>query len=206
MTTRRLLLASLGLGRLEQFVEGAFEEKVLAFVPTAGTPYEDQSFVDRDRQILAKMGFKIREVPLEGKTADDLRAELSDVDVVFVAGGNTFYLMQEMRKSGFDVVLPECIDRGTPYVGASAGAVVVGPDLRPVQTLDDPTAAPDLTSMEGLGLVEFVVLPHYGLEKYLPEYESIIERYKDELEIVPLRNDQAVEVIGTSRESVASAE
>jgi dipeptidase E len=48
--------------------------------------------------------------------------------------------------------------------------------------------------MEGLGLVDFVVLPHYGEEEDMVRYRSIFERYEDRYEILPLKDDQAVRV------------
>lgn len=206
MASRDLLLVSLGLGAVAEFVGGDPAGKRLAFVPDAGVPYEDRSFVDRDRSLLSRMGFDLREVTLEGRTAGELRTELADVDVVFVAGGNSFYLLEKALESGFGEVLGELLDHGVKYIGASAGAILVGPDLRPVSTLDDPAAAPGLESRRGLGLVDFVVLPHYGNEKYLPEYEAIMRRYEGELDLVPLRNDQAVWVRGDKYEITGSAE
>ncbi|MFI1416738.1 Type 1 glutamine amidotransferase-like domain-containing protein [Streptomyces sp. NPDC020731] len=206
MASRDLLLVSLGLGAVTEFVGGDPAGKRLAFVPDAGVPYEDRSFVDRDRSLLSGMGFDLLEVTLEGRTAEELRTELADVDVVFVAGGNSFYLLEKALASGFGEVLGELLDHGVKYIGASAGAIMVGPDLRPVSTLDDPAEAPGLESLRGLGLVDFVVLPHYGNEKYLPEYEAIMRRYEGELTLLPLRNDQAVWVRGDKYEVTGSAE
>ncbi|WP_039938509.1 Type 1 glutamine amidotransferase-like domain-containing protein [Streptomyces himastatinicus] len=206
MVSRDLLLVSLGLGAVAEFVGGELAGKRLAFVPDAGAPYEDRSFVERDRSLLSRMGFDLLEVTLDGKTAVELRSELADVDVVFVAGGNSFYLLEKAVASGFGEVLGELLDHGVKYIGASAGAILVGPDLRPVSTLDDPAEAPGLENQRGLGLVDFVVLPHYGNEKYLPEYEAIISQYEGELTLVPLRNDQAVWVRGDKYEVTSSAE
>ncbi|MEU6551576.1 Type 1 glutamine amidotransferase-like domain-containing protein [Streptomyces sp. NPDC046915] len=206
MASRDLLLVSLGLGAVTEFVGGDPRGKRLAFVPDAGDPYADRSFVERDRSLLGRLGFDLLEVTLGGKTAAELRAELVGVDVVFVAGGNSFYLLEKALASGFGEVLGELLDHGVKYIGASAGAILLGPDLRPVATLDDPQEAPGLEDHRGLGLVDFVVLPHYGNEKYLPEYEAIIRRYEDELTLVPLRNDQAVRVRGDKYEVIDSAE
>jgi dipeptidase E len=46
---------------------------------------------------------------------------------------------------------------GTPYIGSSAGAVVVGPTLK--TTKDMPVVQPP--SFESLGLVPFQISPHY---------------------------------------------
>jgi dipeptidase E len=205
MASRNLLLVSLGLGVLRDFVGGTPAGQTVAFIPTAADPCGDRSFVERDRTILREFGYTVRDVSLDGTTPDELRAALTACDFVFVAGGNSFYLLQKARESGLSHMLGELVAGGLKYVGASAGAILVGPDLRPVATLDDPADAPGLESFDGLGLVDFVVLPHYGIEKYLPEYEAILNHYQNELTLVPLRDDQAVLVTGTAHEVVDSA-
>jgi hypothetical protein len=70
------------------------------------------------------------------------------------------------------------IRAGKMYVGASAGAAVVGPSLDPIRTLDDASAARGLVSTNAMSLVDFVVLPHDGNEKFLPRYEAIQKEYE----------------------------
>lgn len=192
----RILLLSLGMGAMANFVGRAPETVRVAFVPTAGDPYDDSSFVDRDRQLLQEHGYDVVELDLKDQTASTLETALSDVDVLFVAGGNTFYLLRWARESGLDQVLPAALERGMLYVGASAGAIIAGPDVDPVVELDDPQAAPELSSHRGLGIVNVVVLPHFGNEKYLATYEGIIERFKDTYTVIPLKDDQAVVIEG----------
>lgn len=197
----RILLLSLGLGAIADFVGRPPDTVRVAFVPTAGDPFEDSSFVDRDRTLLQGLGYDVTDLDLKGQTQSTLKTALLDVDVLFIAGGNTFYLLRWARESGLDRVLPEALERGLLYVGASAGAIIAGPDAEPVVELDDPQAAPELSSYKGLGIVDIVVLPHFGDEKYLATYEAIIQRYKDTYTVIPLRNDQAivVEADGTHR-------
>jgi peptidase E len=78
------------------------------------------------------------------------------------------------------------------YVGASAGAAIVGPSIDPIRTLDDAGAAPGLASTNGMSLVNFVVLPHYGKEKYLPRYEAIQKEYGQRYDLIPLTDQQAI--------------
>jgi dipeptidase E len=78
-------------------------------------------------------------------------------------------------------------------VGASAGALIVGPSTEPVTQLDDPAEAPALKSLAGLGFVDFVVLPHYG-DETLSAYQAVIDEYGNRFELIPLRDDQAIVV------------
>jgi dipeptidase E len=65
--------------------------------------------------------------------------------------------------------------------------------------LDDPKKAPNLESYEGLGLVDFVVLPHYGDKKYEKKYQRIMGKFgKKRLKLIPLTNEQAIIMKGRS--------
>lgn len=74
------------------------EKLKLAFVPTAANPYTSKIWMYKDRDALVEMGFEMMDIDVEGKTKDTLREVLSDIDVLFVAGGNTFYLLKMLEK------------------------------------------------------------------------------------------------------------
>lgn len=89
------------------------------------------------------------------------------------------------------------VNSGVIYVGVSAGAVLAGPTIEPVGFLDDPTKAPHLKSYEGLGLVDFVILPHYGNKKYEKKYQKIMNKFGNKgLKLITLTDKQAIIVEG----------
>src|SRR6478609_1233861 len=55
--------------------------------------------------------------------------ELQAADVILVGGGNTGYLSYWFRESGLADVLPGLLHH-TVYVGASAGSVIMTPELQ----------------------------------------------------------------------------
>jgi dipeptidase E len=128
----------------------------IAFIPTAADPYgnEDLPWMTADHDKLISMGFKVTDYDLKGKNIHDLRMDLSAYQAIFVAGGNTFYLLNEMRKSGFDIVIKELLDKGVIYVGASAESMILGPDLNHLTTVDHPEKVPELTNFTCLGLIK----------------------------------------------------
>lgn len=184
-----LLLLSLGLGALGRFSPPPLK---LGFVPTAGEPYDDPSFVTSDRRRLIHLGYEVIDLDISRLEGSALRKALDGVEALFIAGGNTFYLMQQIRSRDLVEPFRAFVASGRPYIGASAGAVICGPSLVPIQTLDDPKAAPDLLDFSGLSIVDFVVLPHYGKAKYLPRYEHIEARYGSEFRLVKLKDDEAL--------------
>jgi dipeptidase E len=104
-----------------------------------------------------------------------LEAALADVQLVWAVGGNSFLLRRAMRQSGFDQVLRRRLaEDSLVYGGWSAGAVVAGSSLRGIELMDEPDLVmpgydPDPV-WEGLGLVDYVIVPHFGSDH--PEAEA----------------------------------
>ncbi len=175
----KLLLTSIYVNvadELLKLIKDKPENITVAFIPTASDPYEDKWFVEVDKNKLKEQGFRIREIDLKSKNYDELKEDIKDCGVIFVGGGNVFYLLQEARKSGFDKVMESLINTETVYVGSSAGSVLLAPNIEVVDVFDDPKEAPELSDYTGLGLVDFLVLPHYGKEKYEEKFKGVIEK------------------------------
>lgn len=177
----------------------------LAFIPTARDPYNIIAKTDPEKDKLVSMGFLIKEVDLKNKSKEQLSKELSDIDVVFVAGGNTFYLLEKVIESGFDILIKELVAKGVIYIGVSAGAVLVGPDIKIVEDLDDPKIAPNLKTTSGIGLVDFIVLPHFGEGPLKGKTDEIYRKWKQlPNKIIPLTNEQAIIVSDNAYKIVSS--
>ena len=71
---------------------------------------------------------KTGKVP-ESPAGDDAINEIfEEADILFFEGGNTFHLMEWVSKSGLANLLPEFL-KTKVYVGASAGSMILSPDL-----------------------------------------------------------------------------
>lgn len=141
-------------------------EKIL-FVTTASETYEGSTpWVDADRAKLIAAGHKMTDFTFTGASTKEVQRAFDTADCVFVEGGNTYFLLQEVRRSGAADVIGRFIERGGIYIGCSAGSIIACPTIGWTGWLDDPSEAPDLKDMEGLGLVPFLILPHWGGERY----------------------------------------
>lgn len=198
-----MLLLSLGLGALASHIRAGAR---IGFVPTAGETYADPTFVNDDRVRLKLLGYEVEDVDISRGQRRSLIAQIAKCDAIFVAGGNTFYLLQQIRASGIEDDLKAEIRAGKMYIGASAGAAIVGPTIDPIRTLDDAAAAPNLASTNAMSLVNFVVLPHYGKEKYLPRYEAIQKEYGQQYKLIPLTDQQAIRVSADGTHAVIESE
>lgn len=57
---------------------------------------------------------------------------LKSFDAIYIGGGNTYKLIQKIKKAGFDVILREFIKNYGPIYGGSAGAIIFGETIATV--------------------------------------------------------------------------
>lgn len=185
--------ASVSLDLITKLLPKPATELKAAFIPTAGDPYSDKGFVYVDREKLVEMGFDVTDIDLKETDEATLETKLADVDLVLVAGGNTFYLLDKVRKSGFDKILPKMLERGLIYVGSSAGSILCCPTIEGAKRFDNPADASDLTDYRGLNLFNKVIIPHAHKEKYAERIkQTTTEMNEQGLEVITLTDDQAV--------------
>ena len=120
---------------------------------------------EEERADLAAIGFDPVDLDLRAYRGapERLAARLADLDVLWVAGGNTFDLMRAMDACGLRGVLAPLVQAGTlVYAGYSAGACVAGPDLRGVELMDPPgdQGMADVVD-KTLRLVDIRIVPHW---------------------------------------------
>lgn len=149
----------------------------IVFIPTASNVYDDPWWMRADRDALNAHGFHVVDCDIAEKTSQDVHAILAVSDGVCVAGGNTFYLLEQVRKSGFDSAVQELLSRGGFYMGSSAGTVIVAPDIAPCKFFDEREKS-HLENTTGLGYITYMPLPHHGgmntalNEKVMDEYRE----------------------------------
>ncbi len=92
----------------------------------------------------------------------DLRKALQS-DVIYLAGGNTYYFLKHLQKNGLIPLLRKYAKEGGVLAGLSAGALILTPNIRlasiPKQNADRNEVA--IKNLSGLGLVKFEFSPHY---------------------------------------------
>ena len=93
---KKLYLTSLNLDGLIDFA-GGLKDKRVAFISTAAEMYEDKGFVERDHVWIKDQGAELVEFTLTGMSRGKLEKKLEDIDVVYVSGGNTFYLLEKNK-------------------------------------------------------------------------------------------------------------
>jgi len=168
------------------------QEYKIAFINTASEMEDgDHWWVRAEKDKLAEVGFTdIDEFSITGMTKDDIQNRLSDKGIIYFCGGNTFYLLDQVYKTGCDEIIKNKLENGTIYIGSSAGSMITGIKIDLVCTIDDKLKAPHLKS-DGLNIVDLAILPHWGSDFFKDEYhDGFCEMYTRGVKIVPLTDDQ----------------
>lgn len=108
---------------------------------------------------LKKYGFEWIDIIDPSAPGVDWKSRLNEVGIVFVSGGNTFHLLDQARKIGFDVWLRERIE-DIVYVGVSAGSIVMTPSIGIAPVDDGDENLTGITDLAGFNFVHFEVSPH----------------------------------------------
>ena len=180
---------------LPEFEENLVGKRV-AFIPTASIVEKVVFYVKSGKKALEKLGLIVEELELSIATAEEIEAKITNNDIIYVTGGNTFFLMQEMRRTGADKLIINEVNSGKLYIGESAGAIVTAPTTDYVKSMDSIKKAPNLFDFKGLGLVDFHTIPHYTNQPFKKIAHKIAEDYASTLKLEPISNNEAILITG----------
>ena len=130
--------------------------KVL-YITTAsdGEPDTDTTWMDEEFQTILDLGI-LKENIIEYKIGN--KVNLDEFDVMYMLGGNTFYLMDIIRKTNFDKEIKEFISLDKIYVGSSAGSEILGNSIDIALGYDENNI--NMTDFTGLKIIDGLIIPH----------------------------------------------
>lgn len=196
----KMLLVSMfqNVSELLKKIEPDLKDKTVTYIPTASSVERLGFFVKIEKWDLRRLGLSVEELDVSTSSYDTIVEVLTKNDIIYIAGGNTFYLLQELRKSGADKILIQEVKKGKLFIGESAGAIVAAPDIAYSAAMDCAEKAPDLKDYTGLGLTDFYVVPHYKNWEMGNAAQKIIDIFSDSLDLKVISDNQAIFVEGHS--------
>lgn len=203
---QKLFLASLfkEVSQLcEDFAGENLVGRTVTFIPTAALPDKLDFHIKYSKELLVRMGLIVDELEVSTATHLEIVNKLENNDYIYVAGGNTFFLLQEMNNSGARDLIKKQINAGKLFIGESAGAILVAPNIEYARDTDNPLVAPNLKSFDALDVIDFYPIPHYKDESLMEGVEKIIAKYNTKLQLVPFSNSQAILVKGKEKQIVS---
>lgn len=178
------------------FAGPGLKGKTVTFIPTAAAHEEIDFYVKSGKKALEKAGLIVEELDVANASASEIREKLEHNDFIYVSGGNTFFLLQELKKKGADRIIADQINSGKMYIGESAGSMVLAPNIEYVKDMDDCNIAPELSDFNALHVIDFYPLPHYTNFPFKKVGEKIVAKYQAALPLKPISNAQAILVDG----------
>ena len=179
----KLLLTSSGItnksiaNALFDLVGKKPEDTSLVFIPTAANvETEDKGWLIDDLAHVKNQNFKSVFITDIATVPESIwKPQMEAADVLLFGGGNTYYLMEWINKSGLLKILPEFL-KAKVYMGISAGSMVTNPDLD--IRLDKMIYEDDVEgeTMVGLNFVDFYFLPHLNSPHFSNRMEENIRK------------------------------
>lgn len=212
----KLLLTSSGLANISianalfELTGKKPEETTIVFIPTASNvKIGDKDWLIADLINLKKQNFKSIEITDISAVDEKIwKPCLERADVLYFEGGNSYYLMRWLNKSGLSKLLPELL-KNKVYVGVSAGSMVTNPDLAlklsPIIYEENRLETEEL---KGLNLVDFYFLPHLNSEHFKKMRRENIEKVGQEISrpIYALDDNSALKIINGKIEVISEGE
>ena len=138
------------IGRIGEHLQGVTE---VVFVPYAAVTFSYAEYERKVQERFNEIGVKVRSIHRE---KNPIKA-IKEAQAICVGGGNTFALARMMQRQKLMSAIKSKIEKGTPYVGWSAGSNVACPTI--CTTNDMPIVEPE--SFKAINAVRFQINPHY---------------------------------------------
>ena len=177
---------------VKKFLDKNTESKKILFIPTATNVDEYKKYIYLTQKAFEDFGYEVENFDISIFSEEIAKEKLSQAKTVFISGGNTFYLLQELKRKNLTSYLKERIENGLLYIGESAGSVIAAPDIEYASIVDDKTLATELDDYAGLNLVDFYIVPHFEEEPFVESSRNTVELYKDKLDLKLINNKEAI--------------
>jgi dipeptidase E len=139
------------LDDLKQFFRKTNDILFIPYARPSGISYD--AYTEKTRLAFKKINKNIKGIH---EFENPVKA-IHNAKGIFVGGGNTFVLVNQLYKNNLISELQDVVNKGIPYLGTSAGSNICGLTLN--TTNDMPIVYPP--SFKTLSFVPFNINPHY---------------------------------------------
>lgn len=188
---KKIVLTSCGVidsNLKEQFYELLNKDisKVkLLFITIAvdGEKDTDRTWLEEEYASILDLGIKEENIT---EFHYEENVDFSSYDIIYMIGGNTFYLLKELREKNLDEKIIQAINNGVIYIGSSAGSIILGKTIETALPYDENWV--NLVDFEGLKIVDGIIIPHANRKQdFIKEAK---EKYSDK--IIELYDDYGI--------------
>lgn len=212
----KLLLTSSGVtnktieNAFLELIGRPFEETNILFIPTAANPETgDKSWLVDDLVKFRKLNFKeFNVLDISGVEKEILIPAFENADVLVFGGGDCYYLLEQLKKSGIDEQLKSYIKEKV-YVGISAGSMITAETVSiSTDSILYYEKKREVKDKKGLGYVNFELRPHLNSDWFpkvrLPNLEKLAKEAK--YSFYAIDDNTAIKVIDDKVEVISEGE
>lgn len=208
----KLLLTSSGLTNdsiaqaLSDLVAKDANQTNVAFIPTAAYFEKgNKNWLIDDLYRIKNYGYKVDLLDILGSSKELTCRALEDSDVIFCGGGNNWYLMNSLKKSGLEQKIPDLL-RNKVYAGISAGSMIASPFLKQLharKVYEEFIPAQDIPAFN---FINFYILPHLNSPIFPNGRAELLNSYVGKDKTYALDDQSAIKVNGSTIEVVSKGE
>ena len=141
------------------------DKKVLCITTASdGEMNDDKSWMDEEYKTILNLGIDEFNIT-EYKIGSEIK--INDFDIIYMMGGNTFYLLDVIRKTQFNKTILDFINKGKIYIGSSAGSQILGSTINLNAIYEDNFV--NMTDFTALNIIDKEIVPHSNKKKDLLE-------------------------------------
>ena len=162
----------------------------VAYISTASKVVKDDAYAQNDVFIMNCLGFQVEEIDLAKIKPNQLESKLQHKQIVYVQGGNGFYLLKHARRTGFLQLCKQLVEKDKLiYIGKSAGSYLACPTLEVHTWSDKRWNRYGLTDLTTMNFVPFLIQAHYT-----PDQHDSLQPHiaKSSYPVKLITNDQAI--------------
>ena len=150
-----------------------------------GEKDSDKTWLYEEYATILDLGIKEENIT-EYKYEENI--DFCNYDAIYMVGGNTFYLLKELRERHLDEKIHNAINNGVIYIGSSAGSIILGKTIETALPYDENWVK--LEDFKGLNVVDGIIIPHANRKQEF--IKEVKEKYSDK--IIELYDDYGIVV------------
>jgi len=181
----------------EKLPKGGKGTRVIFSENAADNVLGKHPWVKNDRKAFEEMGCDVLEFDLRKVSKADFTEMLETANLIHFCGGSVMYLMSLLKKKGFANLISKSVLAGDlMFSGTSAGSMISAASLKLFtfdKDKDERKFVRQMKDAEGLGLTDFLMLPHANQKDFVGFIKSLAEHISDEpMSLIFINDDQAV--------------
>jgi len=152
----------------------------------------DLLFLIGIRKQLLSLGIKRKNIDYVN-ISNNLKIKKEKYDLIYLCGGNTFYILDRLRKTKLDKYIIKQVKEGALYLGASAGSILASKTIEIAGWGSEPDDNfINLKDLRSFNFIDIEIYPHFNknLLKEVNEFKN-----KRRNKVIPIKDKQAVVII-----------